>query len=119
MSADSRAGGPGFVYLASQSPRRRELLDRIGVRHELLVADADEDAEALEATRAGESPEAYVERVTRAKLSAAKRRLRARGLVPAPIATVVSAQRIGAGASPRARRRRLAASSLARVTRST
>jgi septum formation protein len=85
MNADSRGGGPGFVYLASQSPRRRELLDRIGVRHELLLADAGEDVEALEATRDGESPEAYVERVTRAKLRAASRRLRARGLASAPI----------------------------------
>jgi septum formation protein len=85
MSADPRASGPGFVYLASQSPRRRELLDRIGVRHELLLADAGEDVEALEATRDGESPEAYVERVTRAKLRAASRRLRARGLASAPI----------------------------------
>ena len=96
MSADPRAGGPGFVYLASQSPRRRELLDRIGVRHELLLADADEDVEALEATRAGESPEAYVERVTRAKLRAAKRRLRARGLVPAPILCADTTVAIGA-----------------------
>ena len=98
MSADARAGGPGFVYLASQSPRRRELLDRIGVRHELLLADADEDVEALEATRAGESPGAYVERVTRAKLRAASRRLRARELAPAPIlcadTTVVLGARI-------------------------
>jgi len=74
-----------FVYLASQSPRRRELLARIGVRHELLLADADEDVEALEAPRAGELPAAYVERVTRAKLRAAIARLRARGLAPAPI----------------------------------
>ena len=85
MSAASRASSPGFVYLASQSPRRRELLDQIGVRHELLLADADEDVEALEATRDGETPEAYVERVTLAKLRAATRRLRARGLAPAPI----------------------------------
>jgi septum formation protein len=85
MSADARTGAPGFVYLASQSPRRRELLERLGVRHELLLADAGEDVEGLEATRAGESPEAYVERVTRAKLRAATRRLRARGLMPAPI----------------------------------
>jgi len=96
MSADSRAGGPGFVYLASQSPRRRELLDRIGVRHELLLADADEDVEALEATRAGESPDAYVERVTRAKLRAARRRLGARGLVPAPILCADTTVAIGA-----------------------
>ena len=74
-----------FVYLASQSPRRRELLARVGVRHELLLADADEDVEALEAARAGELPAAYVERVTRAKLRAAIARLRARGLAPAPI----------------------------------
>ena len=51
-----------FIYLASQSPRRRQLLDQLGVRHELLLPGADEDAEALEATRAGELPRAYVER---------------------------------------------------------
>ena len=85
MITQARAGGPGFVYLASQSPRRRELLDQIGVRHKPLLAGADEDVEALEATRDGETPEAYVERVTLAKLRAATRRLRARGLAPAPI----------------------------------
>ena len=74
-----------FIYLASQSPRRRELLDQLGVRHEPLLAGEDEDVEALEATRAGELPAAYVERVTRAKLRAARQRLRARGLAPAPI----------------------------------
>lgn len=74
-----------FIYLASQSPRRRQLLGQIGVRHELLLADGDEDAEALEATRAGELPRAYVERVTRAKLQAARVRLQRRGLPPAPI----------------------------------
>jgi septum formation protein len=74
-----------FVYLASQSPRRRQLLDQLGVRHELLLPGPDEDAEALEAEREGESPEQYVERVTRAKLDAARRRLSARGLPAAPI----------------------------------
>ena len=74
-----------FIYLASQSPRRRQLLDQIGARHELLLADASEDAEALEATRHGELPRAYVERVTRAKLGAARERLKRRGLLPAPI----------------------------------
>jgi septum formation protein len=98
MASVRAASGPGFVYLASQSPRRRELLGQIGVRHELLLAGADEDVEALEATRAGESADAYVARVTRAKLRAALRRLRARGLVPAPIlcadTTVVLGARI-------------------------
>jgi septum formation protein len=74
-----------FVYLASQSPRRRQLLEQIGVRHELLLATADEDVEALEAHRPGELPAAYVERVTRAKLKAAVARLALRRLPPAPI----------------------------------
>jgi septum formation protein len=76
---------PTFVYLASQSPRRRQLLDQIGVRHEPLLAGAGEDAEALEAVRPGEPPLTYVERVTRAKLGAARQRLVARGLADAPI----------------------------------
>jgi septum formation protein len=74
-----------FVYLASQSPRRRQLLEQIGVRYELLLANADEDAESIEAEVAGELPAAYVERVTRAKLHAARVRLRRRALPAAPI----------------------------------
>ena len=74
-----------FIYLASQSPRRRQLLEQIGVRHELLLAGPDEDAEALEAEQPGELPIHYVERVTRAKLAAARARWQARGLPPAPI----------------------------------
>lgn len=60
-----------WLYLASQSPRRRQLLDQLGVRHELLLPDPDEDAESLEAERLGESPEEYVQRVTLAKWEAA------------------------------------------------
>jgi len=74
-----------FVYLASQSPRRRELLDQLAVRHEPLLAGPDEDVESLEATRVGELPSAYVERVTLAKLHAAVWRRRTRGLPAAPI----------------------------------
>jgi len=74
-----------FIYLASQSPRRAQLLDQMGVRHELLLPRADEDAEALEAERPGEAPADYVQRVTRAKLHAARRRLKASGLPAAPI----------------------------------
>ena len=96
MTVTARASAPGFVYLASQSPRRRELLAQIGVRHELLLANGDEDVEALEATRDGESPDDYVERVTRAKLRAASRRLRARGLVAAPILCADTTVAIGA-----------------------
>ncbi len=74
-----------WIYLASQSPRRRQLLEQIGVRHELLLPQPHEDAEALEAEIAGELPADYCERVTRAKLHAAKRRLQALGREPAPI----------------------------------
>jgi len=68
------------VYLASQSPRRGQLLEQLGVRHELLLPDAAEDAEALEAVLPGEAPARYVTRVTGLKLDAAVRRHRARGL---------------------------------------
>ncbi|HYF59023.1 MAG TPA: Maf family protein [Burkholderiaceae bacterium] len=74
-----------FVWLASQSPRRQELLRQIGVRFELLAPGPDEDAEALEALRPHESPTAYVERVTLAKAQAARERLAARGGTPAPV----------------------------------
>ncbi|MGH8848620.1 MAG: Maf family protein [Polaromonas sp.] len=74
-----------FVYLASQSPRRRLLLEQLGVRYELLLPDGDEDTEALEATQKNESPTAYVKRVTGLKLDAATARLQHRQLPPAPI----------------------------------
>jgi septum formation protein len=74
-----------FVYLASQSPRRRQLLEQLGVRYELLLPDADEDSEALEAVRTGEAPGAYVQRVTGLKLDAAIARLARRKLPAAPI----------------------------------
>jgi septum formation protein len=74
-----------FIYLASQSPRRSQLLTQLGVGHELLLADAHEDAESLEEHIPGESPLDYVQRVTRLKLDAAIQRLQARGLPPAPV----------------------------------
>ena len=74
-----------FIYLASQSPRRAQLLDQLGVQHEPLLAADGEDAEALEAERRGELPAAYVARITRAKLAAARRRRAARALPEAPI----------------------------------
>jgi septum formation protein len=76
---------PDFIYLASQSPRRRQLLEQLGVRHELLLPDADEDAESLEAVLPGEAPATYVQRVTQLKLDAALARLKQRGLPAAPV----------------------------------
>lgn len=74
-----------FIYLASQSPRRRQLLEQLGVRHELLLPGADEDAEALEVVLHNEAPAAYVKRVTQLKLDAALTRLKHRGLPVAPV----------------------------------
>ena len=62
-----------YLYLASQSPRRRELLTQLGVRYELLLADDAEDAEALEAVLPGETPDDYVQRVCALKAEAALR----------------------------------------------
>jgi septum formation protein len=74
-----------IIYLASQSPRRAQLLEQIGVEFELLLPTADEDAEQLEATIQGESPVQYVERVTRAKADAAVARMRLQQRVVRPI----------------------------------
>jgi septum formation protein len=76
---------PPFVWLASQSPRRQALLEQIGLRFALLLAGPEEDAEALEAVRVGESPTQYVERVVLAKAEAARARLAARALPAAAI----------------------------------
>ncbi len=74
-----------FVYLASQSPRRRQLLEQLGIRYELLLADEHEDAEALEVVLPNEAPRAYVQRVTLLKLEAALNRMKRRGLPFAPV----------------------------------
>lgn len=74
-----------FIYLASQSPRRRQLLEQIGVQHQLLLPDSHEDAEALEVVRPGEAPGRYVQRVTGLKLDAALARLKTAGLPAAPV----------------------------------
>ena len=74
-----------FIYLASQSPRRSQLLSQLGVRHEVLLPDASEDAESLEAVNGNEAPKRYVQRVTVLKLEAALARLQRRGLPLAPV----------------------------------
>ena len=75
------------IYLASRSPRRRELLSQIGVRFHLLLfrARPGEGADVDEAPHAGELPEVYVERVARDKAEAGWRRLMQRNLPQAPV----------------------------------
>jgi septum formation protein len=74
-----------FIYLASQSPRRRQLLEQLGVPYQLLLPDEGEDAESIEAVLGSEAPAAYVKRVTALKLEAALLRRKRRGLAAAPI----------------------------------
>jgi septum formation protein len=57
------------IILASQSPRRRELLTLVGIPHEVIPADVDESV--LD----GEAPATYVERLARAKARALAERL--------------------------------------------
>ena len=52
------------IYLASQSPRRRELLAQIGVPHQVISANV------IEVPRHNESPENYVLRLAREKAEA-------------------------------------------------
>ena len=75
------------VYLASRSPRRRELLAQIGVRYNLLLFRSRPESreEVNEDPLPGEAPAAYVERVARAKAAAGWRRMVQRNLPPAPV----------------------------------
>ena len=74
-----------FIYLASQSPRRQELLKQIGVRFEMLAPDPSEDSESIEIPLPNEKARAYVERVTIAKSMAALARWKKQSLPWAPI----------------------------------
>jgi len=84
MSADSR------IYLASRSPRRRELLTQIGVKFDLLLfrSGSRSDQEVDETPFPGEDPEDYVVRVARAK---AKFGLQVLGMRHLPQRLVLSA----------------------------
>lgn len=79
-----------MIYLASRSPRRRELLLQMGVKFEPLLfrEGPRQDNDADEAVRAGEQPDDYVRRVTRLKAEAAwKRVVMRRGLQRKPVLT--------------------------------
>jgi septum formation protein len=61
-----------FVYLASQSPRRQQLLSQMAVPFKVLLLHDTDAAEALERVLPDETPLAYVQRVTLLKLQHAK-----------------------------------------------
>ncbi len=76
---------PITLYLASQSPRRLALLKQLGLEPQLLLAEAEENTEALETIRPNELPIHYVRRVSKAKAAAAWQRLEKKQWAAAPI----------------------------------
>ena len=75
------------IYLASQSPRRRELLKQIGINYELLLtrADTSRSIDVDETPHVDEQPEHYVRRVCQAKAEAGYRVLANRNLPNFPV----------------------------------
>jgi septum formation protein len=75
------------IYLASQSPRRRELLKQIGINFEMLLLRADPRRNIVvdETPHPGEQPEAYVLRISRAKAEAGYAALSLRNLPAFPV----------------------------------
>ncbi len=75
------------IYLASRSPRRREILHQIGIRFDLLasaqVVGGEEEVD--ETPFPGEDPVAYVERVTRDKAAFGRRIVESHRLPPQPV----------------------------------
>lgn len=77
-----------MIYLASRSPRRRDLLAQMGVKFEPLLfrEGTRQDADTDEAVHPGEQPDDYVRRVTMLKVGAAWQRvLMRRGLQRKPV----------------------------------
>jgi septum formation protein len=78
---------PQKIYLASRSPRRRELLKQIGVGFEMLLyrESADRGPDVDETPHPGESPDDYVRRVCGEKATAAWTRVEQRRLRRLPV----------------------------------
>ena len=77
------------IYLASKSPRRRELLRQIGVEFELLLLrdQGGRVADVTEHVLPGETPASYVHRITREKVEAGIETVRWRRLPLRPVLT--------------------------------
>ena len=84
MSIDTR--NPR-IYLASRSPRRRELLAQVGIRFDTIAFrnPPREDKEIDEHVHPGEAPLDYVQRVARAKAVHGWRIVGWRKLLPQPV----------------------------------
>ena len=75
------------IYLASRSPRRRELLRQIGIAFEILLMREDprRGVDFDEAPLAGEAPAAYVTRIAQTKAEVGWRLIARRRLSPYPV----------------------------------
>jgi septum formation protein len=75
------------IYLASRSPRRRELLKQVGISFEIVLfrEDARRGADVDESPQPGEVPSDYVLRVACSKAEAASLRLNQRRLPAYPV----------------------------------
>lgn len=75
------------IYLASRSPRRRELLKQAGIAFEVLLyrEDARRGVDVDESPQAGEDPRDYVLRMARIKAQAASLRVQQRRLLDYPV----------------------------------
>lgn len=107
-----------MIYLASRSPRRRELLSQIGVRYHLLLfrERVGEKPEVDESPLADETPGAYVERMARAKAEAGWRRMLQRNLPVAPVLAADTTVALGARIFGKPRDRTEAAEMLAALS---
>ena len=84
-----RTGAPLRVVLASQSPRRRELLALVGIEHEVRPADIDETP------RPGEQPAPHAERLAREKAETLARELPDALVIAADTVVVVDGEILG------------------------
>jgi septum formation protein len=79
---------PTIIYLASKSPRRRELLKQIGVHFELLMMrEQSLRVDVDESPIGNEAPHAYVERIVRLKAQSGARIMQERKLPLRPVLT--------------------------------
>ena len=77
-----------IIYLASKSPRRRELLRQVGIQFELLLMrEQAPRVDVDEAPLRDETAHAYVERVCKLKADAALTVMRQRRLTMRPVLT--------------------------------
>ena len=78
---------PGALYLASRSPRRRELLKQIGIKFDplLLRLATPRGPDVNESQHDGESCTDYVERTAREKAAFGLNVLRMRSMVYRPV----------------------------------